>query len=242
LGALLWDEPYDADIARRSRAAAWACIRAVDSIAAAECDGVQALMEGLIESGFCMLDFGETRPASGYEHHVSHLWEMKLLREGRHSVLHGAKVGIAVIHSLRLYRTLAGLSRADAEGLLARSRLLPRDVQVDGIRRAFGPLAGDVIALQQPFLDMTEAGFVALKQKIIDRWDEVQAIARAMPGPDEMIAWLRQIGGPVEGSEVGLNGDEVNLGLQYGHYYRRRFTIAKLMQVLGLGLLGDNHD
>ena len=28
---------------------------------------------------------------------MSHFWEMKLLREGRHSVLHGAKVGIGVL-------------------------------------------------------------------------------------------------------------------------------------------------
>ncbi len=39
-------------------------------------------MEGLIEAGFCMLDFGNSNPASGAEHHMSHYWEMKLLREG----------------------------------------------------------------------------------------------------------------------------------------------------------------
>ena len=83
LGALLWDEPYDAEIARRSRAAALACAARADAVAAASEDGVRDLFEGLIESGFCMLDFGETRPASGYEHHISHFWEMKLLREGR---------------------------------------------------------------------------------------------------------------------------------------------------------------
>ncbi|MCX7671515.1 MAG: iron-containing alcohol dehydrogenase, partial [Anaerolineae bacterium] len=57
LGHLLWNEPYDATIARRSRDAAWAAVHQLEAIAHAECDGVKTLMEGLIESGFCMLDF-----------------------------------------------------------------------------------------------------------------------------------------------------------------------------------------
>ncbi len=82
------------------------------------------LFNGLIESGFCMLDFGETRPASGYEHHISHFWEMKLLREGRHAVLHGAKVGIAVRISAQRYDVIRAMSRAEALGRL--SRFSPR--------------------------------------------------------------------------------------------------------------------
>ena len=112
LGVLLWDEPYDAEIARRSRAAALACAARADAVATASVDGVRDLFEGLIESGFCMLDFGETRPASGYEHHISHFWEMKLLREGRHAVLHGAKVGVAVRISARRYDEVRRMSRA----------------------------------------------------------------------------------------------------------------------------------
>ena len=99
LGHVLWDEPFDRKIAQRARQAVWDCVGQIDSLAAAEPKGVQALFLGLIESGFCMLDFGETRPASGYEHHVSHFWEMKLLREGRHSIFHGAKVGLGVLAS-----------------------------------------------------------------------------------------------------------------------------------------------
>ena len=116
LGALLWDEPYDAEIARRSRAAALACAARADAVAAASEDGVRDLFDGLIESGFCMLDFGETRPASGYEHHISHFWEMKLLREGRHAVLHGAKVGVAVRISAQRYDAIRAMSRAEARG------------------------------------------------------------------------------------------------------------------------------
>ncbi|MCL4505703.1 MAG: iron-containing alcohol dehydrogenase, partial [Chloroflexi bacterium] len=41
LGHLLWDEPYDPTIARRSRNAALAAVNQLDSIANAECEGVK---------------------------------------------------------------------------------------------------------------------------------------------------------------------------------------------------------
>ena len=95
LGQLLWDEPYDEAIAQRTLTAVQFCIDNVESIGAASPEGVRKLLEALLESGYCMLDFGSSRPASGAEHHYSHYWEMKLLNEGRPAIYHGAKVGVA---------------------------------------------------------------------------------------------------------------------------------------------------
>ena len=50
-------------------------------------------MTALIESGIAMLLFGQSHPASGAEHHLSHYWEMEYLRRGNQALLHGAKVG-----------------------------------------------------------------------------------------------------------------------------------------------------
>ena len=105
-----------------------------------------------------MLDFGETRPASGYEHHVSHFWEMKLLREGRHSVFHGAKVGVGVLASAAVARTGCGsLSRDEvSERLPSRPAARPsgrRGGHPGGLRRQAEPGDRD----QQPFLEMTGA-------------------------------------------------------------------------------------
>lgn len=236
IGSLLWGERYDPEIARRGRAAAWACAHAVDSIAAAGCDGVTALMDGLIESGFCMLDFGDTLPASGNEHHTSHLWEMKLLREGRHSVLHGAKVGLAVIGSLRRYNRLAALSRPEVEALLAGAGLPDREAALAEIQAAFGPLADEVIATDRPFLDLTPAQLEALKARILAHWDEIHRIAAELPSADQMIAWVKQVGGPTTGRELGFGDEEIRLGLTASHHFRHRFTGAKLCYFLGLPL------
>lgn len=234
LGRLLWGEPYDAEIARRSRAAAWAGAERADAVAARSEEGVRTLFDGLIESGFCMLDFGETRPASGCEHHISHFWEMKLLRESRHSVLHGAKVGIAVLISARRYEAVRGMSRAEAAARLASLPMFDREEQVRIIRSAFGAIADQVVTIQAPFLDQSPAAFEQLKARIVATWDEIQRIAATVPTVAEMEGWLRRAGGPVTGIEVGLDDEEIAQGSQQGHWYRNRFTVGKLSWMLGI--------
>jgi glycerol-1-phosphate dehydrogenase [NAD(P)+] len=235
LGALLWDEPYDAEIARRSRAAALACAARADAVAAASEDGVRDLFDGLIESGFCMLDFGETRPASGYEHHISHFWEMKLLREGRHAVLHGAKVGIAVRTSARRYDVVRAMSCAEAADRLAHFAPPPRAAQEQVIRDAYGRIADQIIPIQAPFLSLTAADFKRLSEQIVAEWDAIQQIAATVPPDNEIMGWLRRAGGPVTGAEIGLSDAEVAQGIACGHYYRNRFTVGKLSWMLGIG-------
>ena len=234
LGRLLWDEPYDAEIAARGRRAAWHCARHADDIAAGSAAGVRALMEGLIESGFCMLDFGSSLPASGGEHHISHCWELKLLREGRPAILHGAKVGIAVLYGARRYDTIRALTREEVATRLAQRALPDRESQIDAIRQAYGPLADQVIEVQAPFLDMTEAVFARLKAEVVANWDQIVRIAETMPSAAEIEAWLRRVGAPLTGAEVGLDDAEVALGVKYGHYYRNYFTIHKLGWLLEL--------
>jgi glycerol-1-phosphate dehydrogenase [NAD(P)+] len=235
LGALLWDEPYDAEIARRSRAAALACAARADAVASASEDGVRDLFDGLIESGFCMLDFGETRPASGYEHHISHFWEMKLLREGRHAVLHGAKVGVAVRISAQRYDAIRAMSRAEALGRLSRFSPPSRAAQEQLIRDAYGPTADQIIPIQAPFLELTASDHERLLQKIIAGWDAIQRIAATVPPDSEILGWLRRAGGPVTGAEIGLSDAEIAQGIACGHYYRNRFTVGKLSWMLGIG-------
>ncbi|XID91255.1 sn-glycerol-1-phosphate dehydrogenase [Paenibacillaceae bacterium WGS1546] len=94
-GSLTAGEPFSREVYVRTDAALRLCVDNVEEIGARSAKGIEILMRALIESGFAMLQFGQSHPASGAEHHLSHYWEMELLRLGRKQVLHGAKVGIA---------------------------------------------------------------------------------------------------------------------------------------------------
>jgi glycerol-1-phosphate dehydrogenase [NAD(P)+] len=94
-GHLVAGEPYCSLAAQITREALESCIVNAEEIAKGNEEGIRILIESLIKSGLAMLLFGQSHPASGGEHHLSHYWEMEFLKQNRPTVLHGAKVGIA---------------------------------------------------------------------------------------------------------------------------------------------------
>ena len=234
LGRLLWDEPYDESIAERTLDAARRCAAQAAAIGEGSRAGIRALMEGLIESGYCMLDFGSSRNASGAEHHYSHYWEMTLLQEGRPAILHGAKVGVATVLVAQLYDQIKQLSREQVADLLEDSYLPSKEEEIARIQAAYGDMAPQIIADQLPFLDCTEGRYAEVKEKILAHWTDILDIASQVPSGEEIARSLKQVGGPTSVAELGLATEEQAMAEQYGHYLRQRFTIRKLARVLGL--------
>jgi glycerol-1-phosphate dehydrogenase [NAD(P)+] len=234
IGRLLWDEPYDESIALRTLAAVDLCVANVPAIGQGDQAAIRVLMEALIESGFCMLDFGTSRPASGAEHHYSHYWEMKLLQEGRPAILHGAKVGVATALVAGFYDQFRRMSRQEVVDRLEASTLPPRAAEVERIREAYGALADDIVKVQAKFLNLNDADYDEIKHRIVEHWEEIQAIAAQVPPADQIAALLHTAGGPATTAELGLSADEEAQAIAYGHYLRDRFTSRKLARVLGL--------
>jgi glycerol-1-phosphate dehydrogenase [NAD(P)+] len=234
LAALLWDGPYDDAVAQRMAAARDRCMAQVDAVGAAEPEGIRSLIDALIEAGLCMLAFGGSQPAGQSEHYISHYLEMKLVREGRKPVLHGAKTGMATVIVARYYQQMRAMSRDEAARRLAASPRPDRAAEIERIRFAYGDLTDAVIAEQAPFLDWSEVDYDRLKQRILDRWPDVQAVAAEVPSPQALTDLLERAGGTADHRALGLGDEELALAEVYGHYVRNRFTAMKLSRVLGL--------
>ncbi|WP_188688810.1 sn-glycerol-1-phosphate dehydrogenase [Pullulanibacillus camelliae] len=101
---LIGKEPYYQKAAEMTNRSLQACVEHVHEIAARDERGIKRLMQALIESGLVMLVLDYSRPASGAEHHLSHYWEMALLRQNKRQLLHGAKVGVATTLIVDLYK------------------------------------------------------------------------------------------------------------------------------------------
>ena len=234
LGNLVWSEPYEETIARRTLSAVDVCTENASEIARRSQLGLQRLIEALIESGDCMLDFGTSRPASGSEHHISHYWEMKLLQESRPAILHGAKVAVATAMIAQLYDRIRELTVAEVEKRLNNTWLPERESERRTIRAAYGTTADSVIAEHTPFLEMTAEHYDRIKQCIITQWDRILAIADEVPRADFIRRQLYEVKAPSTPEELGLSADEVRAGRLYAHYLRNRFTVVKLARMLGL--------
>jgi glycerol-1-phosphate dehydrogenase [NAD(P)+] len=234
LGHLLWDEPYSPEIAARVRKTLEACIAATAEIGRATPDGIRKLMFSLIDSGLCMLDYGNSRPAAGCEHYMSHFLEMKMLREGRPAVLHGAKVALCSLLAAQLYARLRQIDRPQVVSRLAAADQPERSADIQRIRQAFGPIAENLFVEQAPFLDMTAADFSRLKQRVLEHWDEIQVLAAQVPTREKLVDLLSQAGGATRPAGLGLSDEELQQALTESHFLRNRFTICKLEHLLGL--------
>ena len=224
LGQVLWDEPYDEVIASRMRAAWAQCLAARAEIGRATGQGVRVLMEGLLEAGACLAAAGHSRPASGSEHHLSHFWEMRWLRQGRTPLLHGAKVGVAAALMADQYAALNAVPAGEVRERLERGAGLTRQQKVGQIRAEYGAGASSLLAEQEPLLELS----VGHIDRIVRRWPEVQAIAASVPRSSEIRGWLTEVHAPATPAELGLAPDEVADALALAHYLRPRFTVLKL--------------
>ena len=184
---------------------------------------IKNVTEGLILSGIAMSLYGDSRPASGTEHHLAHFWEMRMLAEGRKPALHGIKVGLATIIGLLMW------SELKKTGCICK-KTCQSDYE-DNIRRLYGHSADTVLQTENPDLS------IDLLQK---NWQAITDIAVSLPSPDEIEEMLAAASAPVRPSEIGLSEDMLRDSIIYA---RDRKKIYTLLQLLGdLGSLDDFAD
>ena len=83
---------------------------------------------------------GNSRPASGSEHHQSHYLEMDFVRRGEPIPMHGVKVGIGTLVSLWLYQYIREnrVPCKNAEAVYALAATLPRWQDVRDLLQGMG--------------------------------------------------------------------------------------------------------
>ena len=80
------------------------CMDVYDGLVRGEAGATDELMKALLTAGEAMAMCGNSRPASGSEHHMSHYLEMDFARRGERIPMHGFKVGIGTLVSVEIYR------------------------------------------------------------------------------------------------------------------------------------------
>ena len=100
-------EYYCETIVKLVRSAVQKCIDNMDGIQKRDESAIQNITEALILSGIAMGLIGNSRPASGAEHHLAHYWEIDALKHGREHPLHGNSVGVATVVVSSIYEMMA---------------------------------------------------------------------------------------------------------------------------------------
>lgn len=236
IGHLLCGEAYNQGIADRSRNALNICVGQVSLLSSHRESAIQHLMEGLLEEGICMLLQGNSRPASGAEHVLSHYLEMKLAREGRPPVLHGAKVGLATILIARYYDDLRQISRYEMQRRLRSARPPDPEKELAYIRTVYGSISNTIIQLQRDSIFRNPEYFEEVCRRIEIYWDDIQAFATTVPTSEQIKHLLFQVGGVTQPQELGLTREDILEAIENAPYLRKYFTVLNLSRMLGISI------
>ena len=200
-------------------------------IAAGEPDAVADLVEALLLSGVCMDFAGNSRPASGCEHHMSHFLEMRYLLEGREAVFHGTKVGIGTVIALKAYGYVATLT-PDFEKLSPLPRKSFADWEKD-VRVAFLGASDEIIDLEKRGEKNGTERLQARLASTKKNWEAIQALAKRTAKSELVDGILKQLDAPTRPHEIGVEKQMAKEAILYAKEIRDRYTVLQLLWDLG---------
>ena len=182
------------------------------------------LIYGLLMSGIAMQMLGNSRCASGAEHHISHLIEMSAEGLGVSSdALHGEKVGVGTLIALGKYHQLID------SGLLLKNDYKPADAEY--ITSAFGKTLADSIIAENE----KDACLGITAKGVEEKYTEIKAIVDELPTSDELLGIYNILGAVTTLSDIGVDEEKTEKILEYSPLVRNRLTLMRLRRAT----LGD---
>ena len=229
---LLYGERFDADVAalvlEPLTFAASNASRVVDG----EAEAIGALLSGLVQSGIAMAIFGNSRPASGSEHHASHFWDLLAAHRRRAHASHGLQVGYATRFAMRLQRFAFGGAASEP-----RRPAVPVDPLGAAAREWLGEPTGELVAAveekQRLIATVPDgwpadpAGWAAVRLRLGEELARFDAVERA----------LDVAGIPASPGYLEIDEPTLRATFHYASRLRARYTVIDFLE--GQGILDD---
>jgi glycerol-1-phosphate dehydrogenase [NAD(P)+] len=177
-----------------------------------------------------MATFGNSRPASGCEHHASHFWDLLAARGLRRHASHGLQVGYATRFAMRLQRH----AFAGRVGAL-RFPQLPVDPLGADARRWLGdPVPAEIVAAVAEKHRWLAANADRWPGDRAD-WDRVQAsLAESLARFDAVENALTRAEIPPGAGYLDLDPQMLRATFRYASRLRARYTTLDFLEGQGL--------
>ena len=203
-----------------------------EAIARREPDAVQSVMEALLLTGLAMAWVGNSRPAAGCEHHMSHVMEMSFQMDGKKAIPHGTKVGIAMIACIEMYEMLA---QEKPDFAAARARGFDEDAWLAFTRKVYREASPGIEALERAVRKNDIAKRNERLESMERNWDTAcQMMRDELPTSDDMKALFATIGAPAKPQDEGISLELFGNAIRAGKDVRNRWTLLEMLWDLGL--------
>lgn len=202
----------------------------IAGIAAGSGPAYENVMAGLILSGLAMQMIGNSRPASGAEHHISHLIEMRPAGlPSASDTLHGERTGVGAVLVSEVYHRLAALPAASVE--LRDGELFSREE----VYCFFGPALAQGVLRENG--EDCQAAVDGARLRAV--WPQICRSISRIPPSDCLEAILKRIGARHSPEDLGLGREYLPALLRYSPLVRNRLTLMRIRCRMTEGSLAD---
>lgn len=145
---------------------------------------IKRLTEALLGVGIAMAYVGNSRPASGSEHHLSHFFEIVGIMNNEPYFMHGTDVAFSTVYTCRMREEILKLDVPE------QAQEFDRAEWESEIRSVYGTAADGVIALQD------NAGVYKTDKISVykAKWSNIRKILSDAPTGKEIEGYLKSIG------------------------------------------------
>ncbi len=195
----------------------------VDDLVLGKLEAYEQLMYALILSGLAMQIIGNSRPASGAEHHMSHLWEMEVINKHL-DAYHGEKVSVGLILVMEEYKKIKK-SIENGRCRVKKYYGLEEDMlkEVFKSREMYDSIMKE--NTPDPLLNVN-------KVILQNRLESIAEILEKLPTLDFVKNTLKRAKAVTTLEEIGLSNDVKQNSIRVSPYVRNRLTLMRISKML----------
>ncbi len=180
-----------------------------------DAQAIETLTEALIGVGIAMAYVGNSRPASGSEHHMAHYFEIVGLTKGQPYFSHGVDVVYSTVYTQKLREKLLALKTPRAQSLHDPIKW------EEEIRRIYTTAADGVIALQN------KLGWYDKNRNPIylEKWQEIKAVFSEVPSSENLAEYIASVGLDISAFESVYGKEKIKDALLYAKDLKDRYSV-----------------
>ena len=234
LSAYINGEYYCEKIAELIREALKRCVDCGDALIEHDKEAIKTVFEGLIISGAAMKLAGVSRPASGIEHYISHIWDMRGAQFETRVDPHGIQCGVATYVSARLYEMLCDYT-PNRDAAIAYVKSFDYKSWAEELREIVGLGAESMVALEKSEKKYSYEKHRVRILKISENWaDIIKIIREELPPAEEIYQLLERLGMPRAINGIGQNEKLFVKVFSATRDIRDKYVLSRLTFDLGI--------
>ena len=208
-------------------------LQKTDKLKRRDPDSIGDVLNALLLIGTTISLYGNSRPVSGAEHHMSHYWDTLGEQKGSIFGMHGEQAAVGTVLALMMLEELAQ-ENIDFNAARESAGQYNADEWESEIRRAYGNAADAIIALENISRKNTTEERLKRLDRIEEKWPDIRQLISSAYSSEALRALLKELECPADPKDIGITKEILKDTFMYCKETRARYTSYQLAWDLGI--------